>query len=83
MFFIYLNLYALCKQAYLEKDRSCTHNLVGTAVLENIERKGNIRHGKKHCHNTERNIVAIKFLLTISDLRLKQIIIQEDHNIYT
>ena len=32
---------------------------------------------------TERNIVTIRFLITISDLQPKQITIQEDHNIHT
>ena len=31
----------------------------------------------------ERNIVIIKFLITISDHQLKLITIQEDHNIHT
>ena len=31
----------------------------------------------------ERNIVTIKFLITILDLQFKQITIQEDHNIQT
>ena len=30
----------------------------------------------------ERNIVTIKFLVTIWDVQLKQITIQEDHNIH-
>ena len=32
---------------------------------------------------TERNIVTIRFLITILDLQPKQITIQEDHNIHT
>ena len=41
-----------------------------TTVLENIV----IRNGK---------IITIRFLTTISDLQLKQIIIQENYNIHT
>ena len=44
---------------------------LGTTVLENIV----IRSG--------RNTATIRFPLTISDLQLKQITIQEDHNIHT
>ena len=44
---------------------------LGTTVLENIV----IR--------SRRNTTAIRFFLTISDLQLKQITIQEDHNIHT
>ena len=59
----------LVKKAYIISVDHETN--LGTTVLEKIV----IRHGN--------NIVAIGFLMTISGLQLKQITIQEYHNINT
>ena len=41
------------------------------------------QYSKTQSYETERNIFIIRFLVTISNLQLRQIKIQEDHNILT
>ena len=77
MFFIYATLHATCKKAYLENAHHARYKSCWKSIHHEVDYEITVETTvlEKIVVEMERNIVTISFLITISDLKLKQITI--------
>ena len=77
MFFIYPTLHATCKKACLENAHHAHYKSCWKSIHHEVDYEITVETTvlEKIIVEMERNIVTISFLITISDLKLKQITI--------
>ena len=82
---LFTELYTPCvkrpisKSMYHAHHKSCWKSMHHVSWLQNYSTNYSTW---KQSYETKRNIVPIKLLITISNLQLKEISVQEDHNIH-